>query len=345
MLAIYAAESEAKTCKAKSHKNVKTANKAVKQDDSSSKSSSSSSSSGHVKQNSGKHVSTTPPRGKAGVAGGQSINFLQKGTLSWYTDWTPTPAVKDDKGIALATMMWGLGKTSDSGGVVDNDAERFAAFKKLTPGKYKYVIGFNEPDMKSPGSAGFFSAEEGADAWNKWIVPHGEAGSVLISPSMAKQADETWLKPFLSKVSRQPDAIGVHIFQNDPSKVGRILDHFAQYNKPMWITETACINYQNGAHDYCTKEQSDNYIATVIDMFEKDDRVAAYAISDAYNGDNMALTPDHNGSKLSSAGQTFKAAIAKYASKRSFSESLDSTSKFVRKSIGSRRHHAHAQEA
>lgn len=87
MLAIYAAESEAKTCKAKSHKNVKTANKAVKQDDSSSKSSSSSSSSGHVKQNSGKHVSTTPPRGKAGVAGGQSINFLQKGTLSWYTDW------------------------------------------------------------------------------------------------------------------------------------------------------------------------------------------------------------------------------------------------------------------
>lgn len=214
----------------------------------------------------------------------------------------------------------------------------------------------------------------------------GEAGSVLISPSMAKQADETWLKPFLSKVSRQPDAIGVHIFQNDPSKVGRILDHFAQYNKPMcefqskdepgslfridekestkkkeppsiltrfsylssqWtgITETACINYQNGAHDYCTKEQSDNYIATVIDMFEKDDRVAAYAISDAYNGDNMALTPDHNGSKLSSAGQTFKAAIAKYASKRSFSESLDSTSKFVRKSIGSRRHHAHAQEA
>lgn len=45
-------------------------------------------------------------------------------------------------------MLWGLGRTSDSGGVVDNDSERFAAFKKLTPGKYKYVIGMNEPDFK-----------------------------------------------------------------------------------------------------------------------------------------------------------------------------------------------------
>lgn len=111
------------------------------------------------------------------------------------------------------------------------------------------------------------------------------------------------------------------------------------------ITETACINYQNGAHDYCSKEDADNFISSVIDIFENDDRVAAYAISDAYNGDNMALTPNHDGSKLSSAGQTFKASIAKYASKRSFSETIDTTAKFVRKSIGSRRHHAHAQQA
>lgn len=86
-------------------------------------------------------------------------------------------------------MLWGLGRTSDSGGVVDNDSERFAAFKKLTPGKYKYVIGMNEPDFQGPGSSGVISPEDGANAWDKYIGPHVSTvadGSGMIGSARAR---------------------------------------------------------------------------------------------------------------------------------------------------------------
>lgn len=42
-----------------------------------------------------------------------------------------------------------------------------------------------------------------ADLWNRMMVPKGNEGSLLVSPSMCKQlAENGWLKEFQGKISR-----------------------------------------------------------------------------------------------------------------------------------------------
>lgn len=81
------------------------------------------------------------------------------------------------------------------------------------------------------------SPQEAAKAWEQWIAPHKEAGSVLLSPSCALQQNEKWLAPFLAAVQTQPDYINVHVFKDKPEKIKETLDHYRKYGKKMWITE------------------------------------------------------------------------------------------------------------
>jgi hypothetical protein len=70
------------------------------------------------------------------------------------------------------------------------------------------------------------------------LVPHGQAGSLLLSPSMCHQADETWLEPFSQQISRQWDITNLHINKNSADGIKKDLDYYwGKYGKPMWITE------------------------------------------------------------------------------------------------------------
>ncbi|PWN28981.1 hypothetical protein BDZ90DRAFT_136002 [Jaminaea rosea] len=175
-------------------------------------------------------------------------------------------------------------------------------------------------DFHGTGSSGKMSVESAANLWDSLMAKHKNAGTKLISPSMALQKDETMMQPFLDAVSVKPDCIGVHIFQNSIEGVKGVLDHYktkyASYNC-LWITEFAYANYQNGAHNYGNVGETDALAKQAVQLFENDDMVKAYFISDADNGDNGALTPSHNGKTLSSLGSTYKQAISSSSSKRS----------------------------
>jgi hypothetical protein len=60
-------------------------------------------------------------------------------------DWTPDPSFPS--GMVGVPMLWGDGSSSD-----ENDAPRFSAFKSLTTSP-PYIIGFEEPDCSTTGSA------------------------------------------------------------------------------------------------------------------------------------------------------------------------------------------------
>ncbi|UZJ56078.1 hypothetical protein CBS101457_005398 [Exobasidium rhododendri] len=246
----------------------------------------------------------TPNGKKGGLAGGDSLNSM-KGTMSWLTTWTPNPYSGTDLGdVKFASMAWGIGQTGH-----DDDAARWAEFKKVKAGTYPYVIGFNEADFEGEGSSGLISTADAVSAWDEYIAPHGKAGSILISPSCAKQADETWLGPFLKAVKTQPDVVNVHIFKNKASEITAVLDHYAQYGKPMWVTEIACINY-SGATSYCSQAQTDTFITEAVKILEADSRVAAYAWSDADNGPSEKLTS--TGDTLSTTGSMLKKTVSVY---------------------------------
>lgn len=334
LLALTVQVIDAKKCKAKSSSTLSAnsvastsgsssdATNLASSSNDSSNSSSSSSNSTSSSNSSSVSVSGMSPNGKkAGVAGGQSVKFLGDAIGAWL-DWGAAGANDHSGSSAMyVPMLWGMGNDDANTGLSSqSNSKRLSDFKKLETGKFKYMIGFNEMDFHGTGSSGKMDVSAAANMWDELMKKHKDAGTKLISPSMAMQKDETMLTPFLSKVSVKPDCIGVHIFQDSLDGVKGVLDYYEQkYGDEygcLWITEFAYANYQNGAHNYGSVSQTNALATEAVKLFEQSNLVKAYFISDADNGNNGQLTPNHSGSSLSSLGSTYKAAISSSSSKR-----------------------------
>jgi hypothetical protein len=117
--------------------------------------------------------------------------------------------------------------------------------------------------------------------------------------------------PFLKAVKTKPDVVNVHLFSDKVEDIKKVLDHYAQYNLPMWVTEFACINFNH--NHKCTQEETNNFIWNAIKIFEEDDRVKAYSYADAAsNGDSCQLAKDGH---LTESGRTYLAALERFGNK------------------------------
>lgn len=142
--------------------------------------------------------------------------------------------------------------------------------------------------------------------WNTLIAPKGWAGSVLLSPSMCKQAAEHgWLQPFQSKISKDWDITNIHVNKNSAAGIyadivsvtfaprlcvsdAPVQDHYWNtYGKPIWVTEFACVDDSNGFVPCTDQAQINSYINTAVHIFETDSRIAGYAYSNGYGLGNV----------------------------------------------------------
>ncbi|KAG6856879.1 hypothetical protein H0H87_012459 [Tephrocybe sp. NHM501043] len=201
-------------------------------------------------------------------------------------------------------MLWGAG-TADS-----VDAARLADFKKITSPP-PYILAYEEPDCPpGSGSAGM-SVSSGVSGWERLIVPLGKKGSLMGSPSMCKQADETWLADFGQKISTTWDFTAIHINKNNIAGVKKDVEHYWNtYKKPLWVTEFACVNDKNGFVPCTNQGEINNYINDVVDYFESDDRVYAYAYSNGLGLGNV--WPLMRDKALSESGKAYLAAVRRY---------------------------------
>lgn len=315
-------DASTKKCKAKSSTlsgssgSTKASTKTSTATGSSTKTSSASSSTSTSNSTSSGSSSGYTPNGiKAGVSGGNSVKYLGSNIGAW-NDWGAAGGSDHKSSSALyAPMLWGNGDNSANTGLSGTtNSDRMSQFDALTAGSFKYVMGFNEFDYHGTGSSGLMTASAAASMWDEKFGPWKDAGSVLISPSCAKQADETLLAPFLAAATVKPDCIAVHIFRDSLSGVKETMNHYLNTYTDydcFWITEFAYANYQNGAHNYGTVSETNDLIAQAVDYFESVDKIKAYFISDADNGENGTLT---SSSGLTSAGQAYLSAISKYSS-------------------------------
>ncbi|PWN99673.1 hypothetical protein FA09DRAFT_283516, partial [Tilletiopsis washingtonensis] len=129
--------------------------------------------------------------------------------------------------------------------------------------------GFNEMDFVGEGSSGGSAFSKYVDVWNNIIVPKATGDTLLISPSSAYQAYEKQVGWFIGNVTRKPDILSVHIFQDTAEKALKILEHYRKYKMPMWITELACINYE-GPTRYCSQDETNTFWQTIIPKLEAD---------------------------------------------------------------------------
>lgn len=245
------------------------------------------------------------PNGKkAGSAGGRAVPFWSQ-HLGWWYDWTPSPG--DKNGVEGAAMLWGDGQNGQQ------DAKRWSQFSQLSAAP-KYLLGFNEPDCSGADTSAHMDVDKAVSVWNEKIAPWGEKGSLLGSPSMCMQLAETWLEQFSQKkLDRMWDFTAIHVYKPDMAGVKQDIEHYWQkYNKPIWVTEFACVYDQNGFTACSDQGQINQWIKDVVDLFEGDDRVMAYGYTDGGGLNNQWLPTDNSGSKLTESGQTYLTAISKY---------------------------------
>jgi hypothetical protein len=100
----------------------------------------------------------------------------------------------------------------------------------------------------------------------------------------------------------------VHLFSDKVEDITKVIEHYAKYGYPMWITEFACINF-NTQH-FCTQQETNDFIWNAIRIFEADDRIKAYSYADADNGSHCKLTTSDG--QLSESGKTYLAALEKF---------------------------------
>jgi hypothetical protein len=245
----------------------------------------------------------TPNGRKAGSAGGRAVPFW-KDHLGWWYDWSPVPGDRD--GVQGVAMLWGDGHNGEV------DQQRWQAFQQLseTP---KYLLAFNEPDCSGAGTSADMAVEQAVQVWNDKIAPWGDKGSLLGSPSMCRQLSESWLAQFNSGALRRSwDFTAIHIYKPDMEGVRQDIEHYAQYGKPIWVTEFACVWDQNDFTACTDQGQINQWIRDVVDLFEGDGRVMAYGYTDGGGLNDQWLPTTNDGSSLTEAGQVYLDAISKY---------------------------------
>ncbi|KAF2500078.1 hypothetical protein BU16DRAFT_235562 [Lophium mytilinum] len=252
-------------------------------------------------------ASLTPHGKKAGMSGGDAYS-LWEAHLGWWWDYTPFPN-KTDSGESTAPVpvpiLWG------NGHVDAVDKERFDYFTETTVKRtdLPYVMGFYEPDCSSTGSSDMPDVDAAVVLWEKYFAPL-KGKTLLGSPGMCKQADETWLEEFYSKISTPWDFTTVHINKVDMDGVNKDLDHYwDKYALPIWVTEFSCVQ-DNPWVPSTDQTLINQYITDIVPLLEKDDRVYAYAYS---TGEGLAeeWKPVIDG-VITESGQKYLDAISAY---------------------------------
>lgn len=245
---------------------------------------------------------------KAGLSGYVGIQEKQAFSdlspyISWYSDYNPdTPSSGDVKGIG---MLWG----ADGSGCGDEVTDRVNRFNDListtTP---EIMFGFFEPDCSCPDSSAM-TTDQGQAAWNSMLAPLKSKGTVLGSPSMCKQKDEDWLTPFKGNIAEDWDITSVHINKPDMTGVMADIEYYAaKYGKPIWVSEFACVNDQNGFVPCTDQGQINQFINDCVEFFQNNDTVVAYGPSNGNGlGDVWPLT--NSDGNLSESGTTYLNAI------------------------------------
>ena len=218
----------------------------------------------------------TPKKGIAAARYGPAN--LALADASWYYDWGSNPhsgtVPAGHQPLEFVPMLWGANYVTDP------------SINALTTGKnngtYKYLLGFNEPDL---GSQANMTVAQAISLWPRLIA----TGLILGSP--APSYPGTWFDNFMSQASAnnlRVDFICLHYYAppNAANAVSAlktfITNIYNKYQKPIWLTEFGAPDCK--ALGWCgsnaaalTQAQVDAFVPQVIAMLEDLACVQRYA--------------------------------------------------------------------
>ncbi|MEU7591377.1 glycoside hydrolase family protein [Micromonospora sp. NPDC049230] len=175
---------------------------------------------------------------------------LASSGASWYYTWDVAhPGVTSPKNAEFVPMIWGA-KSVTAGNL-----------EKATQNG-RYLLGFNEPDLKGQAE---MTVEQALELW-----PQLEAtGLPLGSPAVAWGGDRPgeWLDRFMAGARQRGhrvDFIALHWYGGDFTTANAVnqLRSYLQavhdrYRLPIWLTEFALIDFSNGVRFPTQAQQAD----------------------------------------------------------------------------------------
>jgi hypothetical protein len=219
---------------------------------------------------------------------------------SWFYSWATNPqGVAKPAGVEFVPMIWGRGSVN-SGAL--NDAKANGST----------LLGFNEPDM---GGQANMSVDEALNLWPQLQATGMRLGAPAVAYGGADPGG--WLDRFMSGAAARGyrvDFIPLHWYGGDFSSnaTGQLESYVnavrARYNKPVWITEYALVDWSTGTARYPSEAQQVDFIKRSTAMLAGKSFVERYAWFTL----NTQVFPTGlcNGATPNASGNAYRAAPA-----------------------------------
>ncbi len=187
-------------------------------------------------------------------------------SVSWYYNWDWKPLDGVAPTIEFVPMIWG--------------EKQFRLLQQAAEGsgfkRYPQILAFNEPDRKRQAN---LPVERVVGYW----PAISKFGHRIGSPAPAG-ALAPWMLDFMDRATSEElkvDFIAVHWYGPPrPERLLRFLDRvYAQYGKPIWITEFAVVDRDAEKRGYnrYTPPIVVKFLQTVLPELEKREYIEKYA--------------------------------------------------------------------
>jgi len=238
---------------------------------------------------------------KAGLAwpNGPNIDISQfesTGKVSWYYSWSPWSF---DTNLEFVPMLWGQEQIPTFTAMI----EETIAYRNVTA-----VLGMNEPQETGQS---YLTPDQGAQMWKAYLEPLRAKGVRLGSPAPSgAPSGITWLQNFFSSCAGgcTVDFIALHWYDVNATAFQAYLDLFySTFQRPLWITEWACQNYNN-ASAQCSESDIVRFLNQTQDFMDKSlfvERYAWFGAMENLQGVNPANALMDSSGKINDLGKQY----------------------------------------
>lgn len=191
--------------------------------------------------------------------------------MGWYYTWSPEPfSYTTYKYAEFVPMIWGTG---DEDRNLNNVAQK----------DYKYLLGYNEPDMGNNVGGSNIPVATAVANWNKFVGKSDYLGSPAPASSPSWEGG-TWMRTFMDGVDHDTiDFIPLHCYCGTfggAAGAEWFLDSvvdatYEMYGKPIWVTEFAVSGW--GYSNAAARKSVEEFMYTVIDGLNERDYVERYS--------------------------------------------------------------------
>ncbi|CAM5649136.1 glycoside hydrolase family protein [Streptomyces viridifaciens] len=220
--------------------------------------------------------------------------------VGWFFTWaSDRQQIKPPAGVEFVPMIWGAASVTD--------AQLATARKEGTT-----LLGFNEPDLPAQAN---MNVSRALDLWPRLQ----STGMSLGAPAVAGGGDVAggWLDRFMKGAASRHykvDFVPLHWYGSDfraDAATGQLRSYLQavhnRYNKPIWLTEYALIDFSSGTPRYPTPEQQAAFVTKSTAMLQGlpfVERYAWFTLSADRGGTGLynRATPNRVGTAYRAAG-------------------------------------------